>query len=136
MGKRITLYFQEKLENVTGRFDDPVRGDGSSRMPDYKQTISVPSPTVTTTTREILALIKQSPEEFASFGDIKVQDANGIIRLKTHLSEVPYLENCNYIIPHPDVVQISNIRYRLIRKPVPTGLKLNRYAISYWMVIE
>lgn len=131
MGKEVSLHFYPNITDVTTEFHDAIRGVGS-RKPIYKATEANPAPQITEITRIIKALTEADPQNFDSFGDIHVQNANMIIQLKTYLSDVPDLIRCEYIVPNLDAEGIVNMRFKLVRTPVPKGLQINRYAISYW----
>ena len=122
LGKEVTLYFADTVQNVNEKFDDPVR-DQSTRMPHYKTTSSDPAPTVTHNTRTIKALVRVSPTDYESFG-IKIRQPAEIMRLKTFLRDVPDLKRCEYVV--------YDGKYRLVREPTPVGLKEDRYAVSFW----
>ncbi len=89
------------------------------------------SPSIEYETEVIKALIKYSPSDFVTFGT-KAQLPDGVVRLKTFLSDVPKLKRCEYIMPNYDSRDIIYTRYRMIREPIPVGLQKDRYAISYW----
>jgi hypothetical protein len=133
MGKEVTLVFPDTVTNVKSDYDDPLRHD-VSRKPDFKNTSIDPIPIRTPNTKTIKALTKDDPKEFKDF-NIRVDNAQAIVRLKTMLTDVPDLRRCSYIIVHSKIKDILEAKFRLIREPVPTGLQEDRYAISYWIHI-
>jgi len=79
----------------------------------------------------IKALIKWAPVEMKNFG-ISVQKTEGVVRLKTFLTDVPDLVRCKYAIVNHDIEEILKLRVRLIQGPIPVGLREDRYSISFW----
>jgi hypothetical protein len=130
LGKPITMYFHQQVTNVNNEFYDPVRGR-ETKEPSYKASNSSSAPVVTETTKTINALIRNNPTDYQRFG-LKINENNGIVRLKTYLSDVPDLKRCDYIVINTKELDIAEAKYRLAREPIPTGLQQNRYAISYW----
>ncbi len=130
MGKEVVLYFEPKITNVNDQFYDPVRG-GDEKRPSYKGNSSKVSPTILQATKIIKALTKLNPSDYETFG-LVIKNPQGIVRLKTYISDVPDLKRCKYIIPNIDVKDIIGARYQLLRDPVPQGLQQDRYAISFW----
>ena len=129
MGKYITIYFASTVENVNAEFHDPVRGR-DTRQPAFKATQTNPAPKVTQHTKTIKALIRIDPLDYETFG--KIDQPKSIVRLKTFLSDVPDLQRCEYIIINVPEQDIIDAKYRMLREPIPTGLKQNRYAITFW----
>lgn len=127
MGKPCLLVFHETIINPSEETNDPVRND--SRKPFYES--NVPIPVSNRETKVIKALTKHGPSDYETFG-VKVKEPRDIVRLKTFLTDVPDLKRCDYIIPDLNVKDVVGLKYRLIREPVPRGLKRNRYAVSYW----
>lgn len=58
--------------------------------------------------------------------------AKTTVRLKTYLTDVPDLRRCLYVQVHSDVGAIIDSKFKLIMEPIPTGLKVDRYAYTYW----
>jgi hypothetical protein len=133
MGKDVIIHFHKTETTVDPEFFDPIRGTGT-RMPDYKETDSIGQPAETNNTRTIKALVKHTPDDYETYG-IKVKNPKGIVRLKTFLTDIPDLMRCDYIVPNAGSVAIVGAKFRLIRTPVPVGLKHDRYAISFWEMV-
>lgn len=131
LGKPVILYFSESVTPVSSGFFDPLRVE-NTLMPDFKQTAANPAPIRTTSTRTILALLKWKPKEYEHFDDQRVDNPDGILRLKTFLTDIPDLMRCEYIVPNANSVPIISTKYKLVRQPQPVGLQIDRYAISYW----
>jgi hypothetical protein len=112
MGKNVTLYFKSTVTNVNEGFFDPIRGD--IRKPSYSETNSESAPIVTENTKTIKALIRNTPSDFERFG-LKVNNPQGVVRLKTFLTDVPDLVRCEYMMPNSDSADYANSRYRLLR---------------------
>ena len=131
LGKNITLVFARTITNVNSDFNDPVHRH-TVRRPKYKATASKPAPDVTKNTSTVKALIKWDPEEFEHFG-IKINKDATVLRLKTFLTDVSALKRCTYIIPNKEVDPIIQSKFRLIRQPMPRGIRDDRYAYTYWV---
>jgi len=129
MGKPVVLYFKSTVTNVSQSVDDYVLED-EIRKPSFKLP-SVDQPIETENTVTITALIKHNPADFQRYG-LQIDDPQGIVRLKTYLTDVPNILKCEYAIVNADSRAIVENRYRLIRQPIPVGLKEDRYAISFW----
>lgn len=131
MGKNVILTFGTAISTPTTDFDDNLRRD-AQRKPDFKQTAIDLAPTRTTYTRTLKCLIKNNPKEFSNYG-IRINDPkNATVRLKTYLTDVPDLRRCLYVQVHSDVGAIIDSKFKLIMEPIPTGLKVDRYAYTYW----
>lgn len=127
LGKNVVLVFIETVTTeVAEDIDDNVRGE-SFRKPVFKDNY----PTVTETTRSIKALVQYNPADFKRY-DNRINMANNILRMKTYISELPYLKKCDYIIPDYDVKNDIFTKFKLVREPIPIGLKEDTYCISYW----
>lgn len=129
MGKYVTLYFASTVQNVNPQFHDPVRGR-DVRKPAFKSAPGEPAPTVTEHTKTIKALIRIDPLDYRTWA--KIDEAQSIVRLKTFLTDVPDLQRCDHIIVNVPERNIIEAKYRLMREPIPTGLKHNRYAVTFW----
>lgn len=129
-GKPVILYFQETVTNVDETFDDFMR-DGNIRKPLYKGDNTIPAPTIVENTKTITALIEYNPKDFQDYGP-KVNDPKSIVRLKTYLKDVPDILRCEYMTPSAETIDILHKHYRLLREPIPFGLREEKYAISYW----
>jgi hypothetical protein len=126
-GKDCLLVFHEIITNPNTEISDPLRDD--SRRPSYQS--DNPQPTSERTTRTLKVLTKHNPSDYENFG-VKVKQPNDILKIKSYVTDMPDLKRADYIIPDINVQGFSGARYRLIREPIPRGLKNNRYAVSYW----
>lgn len=127
MGKDCRLIFDAKIVNPTESSIDPLR-DGS-RRPLYQN--DAPIPIEEPETKIIRALITHGPSDYRSFG-LKVEEPQDVIKIKTYITYLPDLKRCRYLIPDINVEAYTGAKYRLIREPIPRGLKNNRYCISWW----
>ena len=130
MGKDVELHFEQTITQESGFYDQI---HGGLKQPKYKGTMTNPAPIIQDNIQIIRCLTKFDPIEFSSFGNIKVQEAKAIVRLKGYLSDVPALTRCTYMIPALDSNLYINMKFRLIRNAVPKGLRDDRYAVTYWM---
>lgn len=131
LGKSVVLHFKDQVSNITKEDNDFVR-DQDSRRPIYKNPST--NPTITTTEKEILALIEYQPKNFETFG-LKIEQDQTIIQLKTYLSYSNDLQKCEYITPSPEISPLIYGNYKLLRGIIPTGIKTPRYCISFWTSI-
>ncbi len=90
--------------------------------------------TETASTTIIKCLTKWNPEDAETFG-IAVSQAKDIVRLKTYLTDADDLVRAKTIIVNYDIVGQMKLRARLIRGPIPVGLREDRYCISFWELI-
>ncbi len=130
LGKPVILHFEDTVSPVSSGFYDVVRVE-NDLIPDFKQTNTNPAPIITENTTTILALMKWMPKEYEHF-DQRVNNPDGLLRLKTFLTDVPNLVRCKYIVPDANSLGIINTKFRLIREPQPVGLQVSRYAITWW----
>jgi hypothetical protein len=128
LGKDCLLYFEDTIVFSDTAFSDDIR-PGAIRKPVAKSPSS--APLVTNNTRTVRALIQYNPSDFKHF-DLKVDKPEGIVRLKTFLTDVPDILKCKYMIPSINSKNYVEARYRLLREPIPKGLQLDRYAVSFW----
>lgn len=83
----------------------------------------------------IKCLIKWNPKDSENFG-ISVSQTKGIVRLKTYLTEIDDLRRAKFAIVNHDIANIINLKTRLIKGPIPVGLREDRYCISFWELID
>lgn len=126
LGKTVIVHFKPTIVTAIEAESDPIHG-GPTKKPSFKPN----SVTQTQNTKEIKALIKYSPNDFISFG-LKLNIDSNIVRLKTYMNDVPDLIRCEFIVPDSAEDSILGTRFRLLRQPIPIGLGINRYAISFW----
>ncbi len=127
LGKDCKLIFHELITNQNSEIGDPIRED--SKRPFYQS--PSPIPTSTSSSRIVRALLEHNPADFENFGT-KIEHGRDIVQLKTYATDIPDLKRAQYMVPDINVEGIFGARYRLIREPVPQGLKNNRYALSFW----
>lgn len=82
----------------------------------------------------IKCLIKWNPHDAKDFG-ISVSQTKGIVRLKTYLTEADDMIRAKTILTNHDIIGQMKMRVRLIRGPIPVGLREDRYCISFWELI-
>ena len=132
VGKNVTIVFDSTVTNVTDEYFDQ-NSMTHEMKPSFKEDTVGEAPVVTDSTRTIKALTKWEPKEFQNYG-IRVNNPEGIVRLKTYLTDLPDLLRSNYIIVNSNVKDVITCKCRLIRKPMPFGFKEDRYARTYWEV--
>ena len=90
--------------------------------------------TETEVNKTIKCLTKWNPNDAEDFG-IVVEQKQGIVRLKTYLTEADDLMRTKTIVVDYDIVSQMKLRVRLIKGPIPVGLREDRYCISFWRLI-
>lgn len=83
----------------------------------------------------VKCLLKWNPATDTRFG-ISVDDARGLVRLKTHLTHAPQIMRAKTAVVHQDVAGIMTLRVKKVRGPYPTGLREDRYCVSFWELID
>lgn len=83
----------------------------------------------------IKCLIKWAPRELSNY-EISVQKNDGIVRLKTFLTEAPDIIKAKTAIIDHDIEMAFKLRVRLIKGPLPVGLREDRYNISFWKLVD
>ena len=132
LGKDIEIHFKPTTTNITPEARDRVRN--TSKFPDFK----AQAPTLIQYTKIIKALVKwnvlNKSRDLEHFG-LRVDHNRHIVRLKSFLTDVPDLKRAEFIIPNVAVEQLIGIRFKLLRDPLPIGLGVDRYAVSFWEAI-
>lgn len=82
----------------------------------------------------IKCLIKWQPQDAKNYG-ISLTDKKGIVRLKTFLTEADDLIRAKTIIANFDIKTQLKLRVKLIKGPIPVGLREDRYCISFWELL-
>jgi hypothetical protein len=129
LGKNVLLVFEETITNIKNEFYDPITGEISKPL--YDTTTASNEPNVTQNTKIIKALTLHNPRDFESF-NLRVDKPQDVIRLKTFATDIPDLKRCKYLISNYDIAQLTEMKYKMLREPVPAGLQEDRYAISFW----
>jgi len=127
-GKTVKLYFKTVNTDVTNINFDQIHGQG--RKPSYKGD----GPTETTTTDTMIALVQFNPKDYQQY-NINVQQGKTVVRLKSHILDVPNLQRAEYIVPDVTTAGVIGARFKLAGTPIPKGLKTSRYAVSFWVEI-
>lgn len=81
------------------------------------------------------ALIKWAPKEFSNY-QISVQKNEGVVRLKTFLTDAPDIIKAKEAIIDHDIEKTFKLRVRLIKGPTPVGLREDRYCVSYFQLVD
>jgi hypothetical protein len=90
--------------------------------------------TTTPVYRCIKCLIKWNPQDAASYG-LAITKQQGVVRLKTYLTNADDIVRANTAIVNYDIVDQMKLRVKLVRGPIPVGLREDRYCISFWELI-
>lgn len=65
-----------------------------------------------------------------------LREPTHMVRIKTYLHHVASLVKANSAVINPDTAKTLPVRAKLIRKPVPLGLRESRYCLSFWEVVD
>ena len=79
--------------------------------------------------------LKWNPKEAANYG-LTLSDSKGIVRIKTFLTEFDDLKRAITVIANHDMDSIAKLRVRLVKGPIPVGLREDRYCISFWELLD
>jgi len=82
----------------------------------------------------IKCLIKWNPKDAKKFG-ISAKGMRGVVRLKTYLTEMDDMMRAKTAMVNHDISETLQFRVRLIKGPIPVGLREDRYCISFWELI-
>lgn len=83
----------------------------------------------------IKCLIKWAPGEIFNY-KISVTKNDGIVRLKTFLTDCSDIIRAKEAIIDHDIEQTFKLRVRLIKGPTPVGLRQDRFCVSYWQLLD
>ena len=145
LGKNVLLEFNPIKEPCTNCEFDVIKNRSNGI---YKTGGSIPFPRgqkcpyckglgflETQTTKCIKCLIKWSPKELRNY-NISVQKYTNIVRLKTFLTDADDMIRAKTALVDYDISDMFAQRVRLIRGPIPVGLREDRYCISFWEIID
>jgi hypothetical protein len=79
----------------------------------------------------IRCLIKWNPRDAANYG-ISVTRSKNIVKFKTYLYNFDDLVRTKFAISNYDIRNTAELRVRLIKEPIITGLREDRYCVSFW----
>ena len=82
----------------------------------------------------IKALIKWGVSANQNFG-LSLSERKGVVRLKTLLTDADDIARAKTAIVNHDIVDQMKLRVKLIRGPIPAGLREDRYALSFWKLV-
>jgi len=88
----------------------------------------------TQATRCIEALIKWNPRDSEKYG-ISLENYKSVVRIKTFSTEADDIVRARTAIVDYQEIGTTIARVRLIRNPIPVGLRQSRYCISFWELI-
>lgn len=66
---------------------------------------------------------------------ISVSDHNGIVRIKTFLTNADDIARTRIATVDDEQSSVLRLACRLIKGPVPVGLREDRYCVSFWEVL-
>lgn len=82
----------------------------------------------------IRCLIRWNPKDAVDYG-ISITRGTNIVRFKTYLYNYPYLVRSIFAISNYASQNIVNLKVRRIKDPIITGLRDDRYCISFWETV-
>jgi hypothetical protein len=88
----------------------------------------------TLTTKCIKCLTQWNPSDAENYG-ISVEKSKGIVRFKTYLTEEDDLRRARTALSNRDIAAQMQLRVKLVKGPIPVGLREDRYCISFWELI-
>jgi hypothetical protein len=86
-------------------------------------------------TRCIKCLVKWNPRDCHKYG-VSVADPSAIVRTKGMLADAPAIMRASTAIINADIEDEMRLRVRRLRGPIPVGLREDRYAITFWELVE
>jgi hypothetical protein len=88
----------------------------------------------TSTTQCIKCLTEWNPQDARKYG-ISVEKASDTVKLKTYIWDADSLIIAKTAIVDHDIIEQMKLRVRLIKGPIPLGLREDRYCVSFWELI-
>ena len=88
----------------------------------------------TPNTKCIFGLIKWDPKEILNYG-IDVSDYSGVVRVNTFLTEAVDIIKARTAVIDYDQKEPLRLRTKLLKGPVPVGLREDRYCVRCWGVL-
>lgn len=145
LGKNILLEFDPIKEFCPNCFFDTARGRSTGiprpggprpfkrgrQCPFCKGRGFLETPCV----RCIKALLQWNPREIRNYG-LSVELHSGIVRIKTFLTEADDISRAKTIIVNSDIQDQMKLRVKRLMSVIPTGLREDRYCISFWELID
>lgn len=89
----------------------------------------------TPVTRCIKCLIKWRPRDAINYG-ISLSDVQDVVRFKTFFTEADDMIRAESAISDEQVSNVLPLHVKLIRGPIPVGLRDQRYCISFWQLVR
>lgn len=89
----------------------------------------------TPVTKCIQCLIKWNPRDNIGY-QLAISENAPIVRLKTFMTSANDMIRCVSAVIDENITESVKTRVKMVRKPLPQGLRESRYCISYWRVIE
>ncbi len=91
--------------------------------------------TKTANTQCIKCLVKWNPQDYRQFG-IAVGNEKALVRTKGLLADAPAIMRASTAVMNADIEDQIVLRVRRLRGPIPVGLREDRYAITFWELID
>lgn len=146
LGKHVLLEFDPNRESCSNCIFDPIRqrstGIYITNPPGprpFKRNRKCPhckgrGYEETPNTKCIDALIKWNPKNAKNYG-ITLTNRKDVVRIKTYITEADDLIRAKTAIIDYDQRNITIARAKMIKSPIPVGLRDSRYCISFWELL-
>lgn len=82
----------------------------------------------------IRCLIRWNAKDALDYG-ISVSRGKNIVRFKTHLYNFDDMVRAEFAISNHDIRDMVELKVRIIKSPIITGLREDRYCISFWEAV-
>lgn len=143
LGKTVKLIYDPTIIDCPNCVFDPIGNKSANRFRPGKQPFSDArrcpycrgrGKTEQENSEEITALIKFNPRDYKKYG-ISVQDPSLLVRMKTFLTDVIKIQRATSAIIDLQTKGVIKTTCRRLKDPIPTGLAVSRYAITFWQRI-
>lgn len=125
LGREVRVFYEPSVTAMPDAARDVVRNQ--SKLPSHKAT----QPTQTSPSETIKCLVSWNPKDAEVIGG-SINREKTVVRLKTFMIHAPKLLAAKYIIVSPENQPLIDIKFRLLKPPVPRGLGKDRYIVTYW----
>lgn len=145
LGKNVVLEFDPVqtpcpnclFDPITNRSTGVYRDAGPEPFPRGRKCPYCKGEGVVTSneTRCIKCLIKWAPKDAMNYG-LTVTDPRAIVRTKCLLTNAPLIARARTAIIDYGISDVTRLKVKRLRGPVPVGLREDRYAITFWQLVN
>lgn len=80
---------------------------------------------------DVTMLIQEDPTKFEKIFSVNFPD--GAIQTKCFITELPKIQQCQYMIKHLDLINVLPQKYKLFGEPLcPGNIVQSRYIVALW----